>query len=424
MRSPERLGPAAVLQSMADALPIHQRGDTTSDMSATIDCIALLVHACMINLNFTFIGFNLNQDIKDECASHAPHLPPQWNTSINSHTFVYTHDTSLVKFVLRISRLPTEIEIRGEATGDQHFVRFKIKPRDYLQTNGLPLRITTTADGDEDRSDLVQKLKAIFVSEDRIQELASRFKVHLIQQLLATLPESEDTDEELRRTAPSPEKKPVEPPARRGPQTRPPNSQPWRHHRQRDTDLTVPTSPYDLPRAPDLPPAFVPAADLPPGFVPTGPAPDFPPPGFEDEYEVNQPPHGPTTADQRRGGRGGFGNLGHSDLYPAGMGPHDPIGRDWLGPFEIGPEGVRRPAPPGPGGGFGGGSGGMHPTFDDPIFGDRGGRGGGDDTFGGQIPPGARWDPFGPGGHPRFGGGRGGGRGSGFGGGFGSGDII
>lgn len=63
MWSPERLGPAAVLQSMADALPIHQRGDTTSDMSATIDCIALLVHACMVNLNFTFIGFHLNQDI-------------------------------------------------------------------------------------------------------------------------------------------------------------------------------------------------------------------------------------------------------------------------------------------------------------------------------------------------------------------------
>lgn len=77
---------------------------------------------------------------------------------------------------------------------------------------------------------------------------------------------------------------------------------------------------------------------------------DFPPPGFEDEYEVNRP----------RGGIGGERrplNIGERDLYPPGLGPHDPLR----------------------GGGFGPGGGGMHPTFDDPIFGGRGGMGGGYD---------------------------------------------
>lgn len=84
------------------------------------------------------------------------------------------------------------------------------------------------------------------------------------------------------------------------------------------------------------------------------PAGDFPPPGFEDEYEINRP----------RGGIGGERrplNIGERDLYPPGLGPHDPFR----------------------GGGFGPGGGGMHPTFDDPMFGGRndGGAGG----YGGQY---------------------------------------
>lgn len=59
----EPLGPAAVLQSMANALPIHQRDDATSDMSTSLDVIALLVHACMVNLGFKLVGFNNDRNI-------------------------------------------------------------------------------------------------------------------------------------------------------------------------------------------------------------------------------------------------------------------------------------------------------------------------------------------------------------------------
>lgn len=104
---------------------------------------------------------------------------------------------------------------------------------------------------------------------------------------------------------------------------------------------------------------------------------------------------------------------GERDLYPAGLGPNDPLRVGGVGP---GP-GIR-------------GGGGMHPTFDDPMFGGRGG-GGGEGGYDPMAPPGARYDPVGPG-MPRGGGRFGpGGGGGGFGGpppnpfgGFGGGDFI
>lgn len=90
-------------------------------------------------------------------------------------------------------------------------------------------------------------------------------------------------------------------------------------------------------------------------------------------------------------GRSPF-NIGHDDLHPPGLGPHDPLRSSGL-PF-------------GGGGGGGGGFGGMHPTFDDPLFAGQGGRTGPGRGSGGefdpQVPPGARYDPLGPGGGPRF----------------------
>ncbi|KAK8219160.1 hypothetical protein M8818_000891 [Zalaria obscura] len=80
------------------------------------------------------------------------------------------------------------------------------------------------------------------------------------------------------------------------------------------------------------------------------PSGDFLPPDFEDPYDMTRPP-------RPMGGVGGFGNIGERDLYPAGLGPNDPI-RGGIGP------------------GFGGG-GGMHPTFDDPLFQGQGGHRGG-----------------------------------------------
>lgn len=182
-------------------------------------------------------------------------------------------------------------------------------------------------------------------------------------------------------------------------------------------DPPRPPQPYDPLRDDRLPPLAYPPHHNNPRPFPAG---DFPPPGFEDEYEITRPGRG--------GGGGGMGpgagperrplvNIGERDLYPPGLGPRDPLGGGGVGVGGLGPGGI--------------GGGGMHPTFDDPMFG--GGGGGG--HFDPRAPPGARYDPVGPGdegppmmgrGGPRFpgGGGVGGGGPHNPFGGFGGNDFI
>jgi len=62
-----------------------------------------------------------------------------------------------MQFVIKIDRLGTKTEIRGLTT------------RDYISSSALPVRITMTSEGDEDRSDLATKLSGVFISEARLK---------------------------------------------------------------------------------------------------------------------------------------------------------------------------------------------------------------------------------------------------------------
>jgi len=105
------------------------------------------------------------------------------------------------------------------------------------------------------------------------------------------------------------------------------------------------------------------------GPDPRQPGPDGFIPGFDDEYDLTRPLRGMAPAGSPFG-------IGISDLNPPGLGPRDPFD----------------PLRPGP---MGGGNGGMHPTFNDPLFRGQGQGGynplaspGGE--FNPQAPPGAR----------------------------------
>ncbi|KAK0702024.1 PI31 proteasome regulator N-terminal-domain-containing protein [Lasiosphaeria miniovina] len=390
------LSPAAALERMAEALPTHGKDDTTSDLSSSLDAISLFTHACMISLGFRLLGFDEEQKIESECTRLAPRLPAQWNCSLSSHSFVYAHTQSSMQFVVRVDRMGAKMEIRGLAVGDERIARLELSARDYISSAALPVRIAMTAEGAEDRSDLSDKLKRVFISEDRIKDLASLLKINIIQRLIPGLQkegyqEEEDADDRAARQD-------ADADARLRSGARNPQGPP-----QMPDPLPEPARPYPL-----IDPLAAPARR-------PFPAGDFPPPDFEDEYEVNQPPRGPLLV-PHPGARSPF-DFGRSDLYPAGLGPNDPINGGGVGGGFLG-------GPARPGGRRGGG---MHPTFDDPLFqGPRGGGqgGGGGGEFDPQIPPGARWDPLGPGGAPRFGGGRPGAGGGAFGGGGWGGDII
>lgn len=70
-------------------------------------------------------------------------------------------------FIVRIDRMGTKVEVRGLAIGDDNIHRFERTVRDVIDSQGLPIRITMKEDA-EDRSDLVEKLRKIFTSEEAI----------------------------------------------------------------------------------------------------------------------------------------------------------------------------------------------------------------------------------------------------------------
>jgi hypothetical protein len=283
-----------------------------------------------------------------------------------------------MEYLLKVSRLGGKAVVFGIALGDDRTASFDIAVRDYVSESAFPFQQSS-----ESSSDQRKALQDLFISSNRINDLGSLFYINIIQKLAPGLGkgthEAEEDTPTLREVQEEQRRRPERDPLREDPLPQPARPYPY------DDPLAVP------PRRP----------------VPAG---DFPPPGFEDEYEINRPPRGLPGY----GGRRPL-NIGERDLYPPGLGPHDPL-RGGVGPGAF-PGGV--------------GGGGMHPTFDDPLF--AGGRGGQGQFYDPRAPPGARYDPVGPGdgppnlrGGPRFPGGHGGGfggPGGGFGGGFG-GDII
>ncbi|KAL4820340.1 PI31 proteasome regulator N-terminal-domain-containing protein [Aspergillus spinulosporus] len=357
----DSLSPDNVVGLAARAL----RPDDSSDFSLNTpyEAVALISHACMVAVGFRLVG--LGEDHTIESSSISSSLPAEWNAD-STFSFRYAHAQSSMQYLLKVSRLGNNAVIFALALGDDRTTSFDIPVKDYISGSALPLSSS---------ADLTTSLKEVFISGSRLMDLISLFKINVIQKLAPGL--YKEGQETSQRSDRQPEREPR------------PEAAP-RHDPLRD-DPYLPARPYPF----DDPLAAPPRRP--------GPVADFPPPGFEDEYEIQRPPRGFT-----EGGRHPL-SIGDRDLYPPGLGPHDPI-RGGIGP------------------GLTGGGGGMHPTFDDPLFG--GPQGGGYDP---RAPPGARYDPVGPGQGPPFGQGFGRGRGGpggpgsggfgGFGGGFG-GDII
>ncbi|KAF4630390.1 hypothetical protein G7Y89_g7749 [Cudoniella acicularis] len=330
MRGP--LSTESILKHMADALATHATGDTNSDISSSYEAIALFAHACMVAVGCRLVGFREDDNMAKECSTLAPRLSPKWNSSYGSHSFLYAHSQSSMQYLIRVDRMGGKAEIRGVGIGSDRICRFEITAKDYISSAALPLRIKLTESGEEDRLELEGKLKDIFISPSRIQDLASEFKVQIIQKLIPGLTKEgyeEDNNPGAAEASRAHDER-EEALARRNPLPRP-----------TDPGLPEPARPY---------PFQDPLAADPRRPVPQG---DFPPPGFDDEYDLNRPLRGMAPPFP---GAGSPFNIGHDDLNPPGLGPHDPLRGSFVG-----------------GGGFGMG-GGMHPTFDDPLFGGRGGR--------------------------------------------------
>ena len=181
-----------------------------------------------------------------------------------------------------------------------------------------------------DMNDLAQG----YIGASRIRDLASLLKINILQRLLPGLSKTGYTEENTSATTTTTTTTPRE---------------------------TSSTQPY--PRQP-----YSPSFGGIPARHPINPGPYVP--DFDDEHQYLPPRPGGNMG----GGLGPF-SIGHDDLNPPGLNPTFPFGT-----------GGHIPLP--------GGGGGMHPTADHPIFGDRARRPGG---RGGMVPEGARYDPLYPG---------------------------
>lgn len=347
--------------------------DASPQIKTPLDALALLTHAAMLATGFRLLG--LGEDHKIEVEQSEPGrvrpLPTEWNASPGNYAFRYAHGQSSMEYLVKVNRMGNKAVILGMGMGDDKTTSFDVKVDDYVSQSSLP----ASPDSAENSEEACRKIVDIFISDGRLADFGALARLNIIQKLMPGLRKEgyeETTNQQEGGTATTPRS--GQPPPRLDPDPLRDEPRPARPHPLADP-LAQP------PRRP----------------MPQG---DFPPPGFEDPYDMNRPlrPMG-----------GGVGpGYGQRDLYPQGLGPNDPF-RD------IGP-------------GLGRGSGGgMHPTLDDPMF---QGQGGGEFGYDPQAPPGSRYDPVGPGGRPPRGG-PGGFPGGGFGGrppnpfgGFGGGDFI
>jgi hypothetical protein len=268
-----------------------------------------------------------------------------------------------MEYLLKANRMGNKVVVMGMGLGDDKTCSFDVKVQEFVSEGNLP---ATPKKEEATNDDVERAIQDVFISIGRLSDLGSLIRLNIIQKFAPGLqkPGYEETPE----------------PAASQSRTQEPRGadRPLRDPLREDRDPPARPYPFTDPLA-----------------QPRRPMPE-PMPGFEDEFETGRP---------GRRMPGGFPNIGERDLYPQGLAPNDPF-RGGVGP------------------GFGGmGGGGMHPTFDDPMFAGQGQRGGYDP----QVPPGARYDPMGPGaggrgGHPR-GAGMGGRPPNPFGG-FGDGDFL
>ncbi|PHH83499.1 hypothetical protein CDD82_50 [Ophiocordyceps australis] len=324
----------AVLQAMAAALPTHPPTDDSSDLASSYEAVALLLHAYLTARGFVLVS--LDQDkLNEECTSLAPRLPSSWNSSFGAYTLVYILPPSTRRLVILVNRIASRVEVRALVHGLDRISRLESAVRDIVATNGLPVRIPIT-NGQEDRGDaLVDRLRRIFTSEAVLTSFLQSLDEAIVQPILPQLTGQDADSSQGDATA-------------------------------RAERLASEASHLNLAPRSTIPPPST-ADHLPPPARPTA---DFAPPDFEDEHQMLPRP---TTLPD---GTSPF-NIGADDLYPPGLGPHDPL----------------RPGfTPGP-------SQGMHPSFDHPLFAGRGRR-----VQDPQHPFGARYDPVGPGDESLWGG--------------------
>lgn len=335
-------GAAALSDLIAASLPPNAQ----PQLATPFDAIAIASHACFLAIGFRLVGLGEDHRIETPSTLEDPQaLPESWNSHTGHYSFRYKHSHSSMEYLLQVNKMGSKAVVLGMALGADKSVSIDVSAREFVSEGNLPAS-PSRVPGNKD--DIRTTMGNIFITVGRLSDYGSMIRVKIIQKLIPGLSKAgaaEETadDQDAQRQADADQRRAER--AGRDP--------------LRD-DRFAPRQPLRDRLARPRPPVPEPI------------------PGFEDEHEILRP--------QRGGVDDGFGpRLGDRDLYPAGLGPRDPL-YGGVGP-SLDPRG---------------GGGGMHPTFDDPLFTGQGGQGRRGPDFDMQNPPGSRYDQVGPGNrHPR-----------------------
>lgn len=415
------LSASSIASFIARTLP-H---DADPQLKTPVEAVAIACHAGMLSVGFKLVGLGEHQrlgtclpiatsrvdlcilmvvgSVDGSSSQERPEqLPLEWNANAQSSIdFRYSHPQSSMQYLLKVCGLGAKTMVHGIGMGDDKTTSFDITTKDFISTSALPATPCTAQNSVEDSA---HAITTIFITPSRLTDLGSTLRLNIIQKLVPSL--QKEGYEDTSTTTSTNQDRQTQLPHPRDPADAPPSHNPLQDDPYQPARPNPLVDPSLGPRRPQVPPG------------------ELAPPGFEDPYDINRPARG-FPPPGIGGVGGGVAGYGERDLYPPGLGPHDPL-HGGLGP------GLNRP-----GSGRGGG-GGMYMDLEDL-------NGRGEPGFNPRAPPGARYDPPGGLGEPpidplmgdrRGGGGQGGGMGGmgrfgGMGGappnpfgGFGGGDFI
>ncbi|KAN0064993.1 hypothetical protein ACQY0O_002051 [Thecaphora frezii] len=365
------LDPDALLRLLPTLLPrASHDGDGPSSASPSSsssptslrhasDALALLLHTVMVRLSFRLVGLSDADRLPSPPSTPEPlpsstststitPLPDSWNSHApDSYGFRYRHDQSSLDYLVKLTRMGDRIIVNGLALQGTHTSTLTVPLSDYFSPSFFPATLAAAHD------EAARQIRGAFTSIHRCNDLVTAFKNSIVVPLVPNLQKEGFQPSSTTDTLTSSS----QPRSGAGPGTG-------------GASVPPPRSPYS---------SEPPDTSSYPGVVP-----------FRNPLVI-----------------------GDRDLDPlGGASPSLPSpfgGRHGI--FGGGEIGAPPPFPGGPGGmGIPDAGGGMYVGPNHPMFRDRfqnpQGLGGPGGLGGGMVPPGARFDPIGPGGFPGAGGGQ------------------
>ncbi|KAJ7591173.1 PI31 proteasome regulator N-terminal-domain-containing protein [Mycena floridula] len=164
------LDPAALIAALPDLLPASKK------LASPQDGLSALFHTIMVAVGFRLIAVDDASPAQSDLANV---LPLDWNKAgPSNYTLRYRHDQSSLEFVLKIAKLGPRTVLNAIALESDKATSLDISTSDFVSPSFYPSDLSAS-----DAQPLVHGL----ISSNRVADLASQFKLKILQKLMPGL---------------------------------------------------------------------------------------------------------------------------------------------------------------------------------------------------------------------------------------------